>query len=183
VGHVVPRRDGRFGEAPPGFPELLLSHWAQLERHGLEARPGLRAFYRGLVILRDLMGPSLSGGVLRESHQVAHVWRGVKQLQHALEPASLSRGAQRVAEALVNASRSFEQRRAAERRGEEARPESEPGTRGAGWAGLAAGLLLAATLARGILRWPSVLAGGGRWVLALAVAVIGAALLRSIGRR
>jgi hypothetical protein len=83
----------------------------------------------------------------------------------------------------VNASRSFEQRRAAERRGEEARPESEPGTRGAGWAGLAAGLLLAATLALWIHRLPSVLAGGGRWVLALAVAVIGAALLRSIGRR
>jgi hypothetical protein len=183
LGHVVPRRDGRFGQTPPGFPELLLSHWPQLERHGLESGPGLRAFYRGLVTLRDLMGPALSAGVLRDSHHVAHVWRGVKQLQDSLRVEAIARGAQNVAEAILNVSRSFEQRRAAERRGADPLPDPEPEQGRAGWAGLAAGLLLAATLTLWLYRLPAFLGEGTRWVLAAATTLVGIALLRAVWRR
>jgi len=86
LDHVVPRRDGRFGEEPPGFPELLLAHWPNLEAHGFAPSASLLAFYRGLVGLRELTGPALSRGLLNEALQAAQIARATERLGQALDP-------------------------------------------------------------------------------------------------
>lgn len=181
--HVVPRRDGRFGGVPPGFPELLLTHWRELERHGLTPGPALLAFFRGLVRLRELAGGGLSHGVLRESLQVTQISRGAEQMRRALGPAQLVRSLESLFETLTDVPRWLARR--GERPGAPA--PREPGreqadSHGSGWATLAAGLLLALSLGIWFLRLPTL---AGSWtpaVEAVAVALVGLGLLRAAWR-
>jgi hypothetical protein len=183
LGHVVPRRDGRFAEAPPGFPEFLLSHWLQLERHGLVPNPALLAFYRGVVSLRELTGPALSHQVLKEALQVAQISRGHHRLRRTLDPSRMTRRAEGLVKMLIELPRRLERDRRfqhpdhagpASAKGNELRVD-EPV-----WMGLAVGLLLAATLLLWFLRFPTLL---GPWTApaqALTLAGLGLWLLRSI---
>lgn len=182
MGHVVPRRDGRFGEAPPGFPELLLSHWLHAERHGLVPSPALLAFYRGLVALREVAGPALSSGVLRESLQVSQISRGTERLRRAIEPGLLTRSAEGVVRLLT------EMPRLLERSGALRRPAPEPPRLRAeeppdrGVALLAAWLLLAATAGLWFHRLPTLLGAWTETAQAGVLALLGAGLLRWIWR-
>jgi hypothetical protein len=181
MGHVVPRRDGRFGEAPPGFPELLLSHWLQCERHGLLPNPALLAFYRGLICLREVAGPTLSSGVLRESLQVSQISRGTERLRRAIEPGLLTRGAEGVVKLLTDMPRLLE-------RGALRRPAPAPpplrGSEGPdrGLALLAAWLLLAATASLWFHRLPTLLGAWTETAQAGVLALLGVGLLRWIWR-
>jgi hypothetical protein len=183
LGHVVPRRDGRFGEAPPGFPEFLLSHWRQLERHGLVPNPSLLAFYRGLISLRELTGPALSHEVLKEAVQAAQVSQGHQQLRKALDPSRLSRFGEVLVKTLIDLPQRLERRR----RGHRSQPsESESqGRRESGQAEprsdrLSLGLLLVATLLLWLLRFPTLLGPWTPLAQALALAALGLGLLRLV---
>ena len=182
LGHVVPRRDGRFGHAPPGLPELLLSHWPQLAAHGLRARPPLVAFYRGLVSLRDLCGPSLERETFRDALKAAQVWRGSRWLEQALEPGTLARGADAALQVVMEVSRRVDEargpgrypvppRRASDRSGEE-RPRASR---------LTAAALLAGTMAVWLSQWAA-LPALARAAVLVAAAIGGIALLRLIWR-
>jgi hypothetical protein len=181
LGHVVPRRDGRFAETPPGFPEFLLSHWLQLERHGLVPDLALTAFYRGLVNLRDLAGPALSHHVLREALQVVQISRGARRVGKALDPSLISRGAESAVKMLMELPRTLERGRRPPRPERET-PASRDGERAAiendGWTGLVIGLLLAATLLIWFLRFPRALGDWTEVAQAIALAMLGLGLLR-----
>jgi hypothetical protein len=83
----------------------------------------------------------------------------------------------------MEASRAFRARRSSHTYGTAPRaPRKRNGAAGA-WVGAAGGLLLVATLAIWTYRFPDLLGRGGRVVLAGAVVFLGAALIRSIGRR
>jgi len=184
LGHVVPRRDGRFGETPPGFPELLLAHWLHAERHGFAPRPALLAFYRGLVSLRELTGPALSHEVFRESLQAIQIARGGERLRRALDPSLLARSAEGAVRLLTQLPRVLE-RAGLLRDGQPpsgGRAEGEPAA-GSGWATLAAGLLLAATLVLWFQRLPNLLGPWTETAQALAVLAFGAGLLRWIWKQ
>lgn len=183
LGHVVPRRDGRFGETPPGFPEFLLSHWRQLERHGLVPNPPLLAFYRGLVNLRDLTGPTLSHGVLREALQVAQISRGRRRLRKTLEPSMITRKAEGVVKMLMELPQTLERKSRLER------DKLERPTRNVGdgpiaarrvWTDLATGLVLAATLWLWFARVPTLFGGWTGLIQAIALGALGLGLLRRI---
>jgi hypothetical protein len=183
LGHVVPRRDGRFAEAPPGFPEFLLSHWQQLERHGLVPSPALLAFYRGLVSLRELTGPALSHRVLKEALQVVQVSRGNQRLRKALDPGRLTRSAEGLVKMLMELPRRLERDRRIQRL-ETASPPRAAGERPLlaepNGTSLAIGLLLGATLLLWFLRFPTLL---GPWTApaqALTMVALGLGLLRLI---
>lgn len=183
LGHVVPRRDGRFAETPPGFPEFLLSHWLQLERHSLVPSPALVAFYRGLVSLRDLAGPGLSHHVLREAAQVVQIARGRKRVLKSLDPKLLSRGAESAARMLMELPRNLERSRRSQRleRENPLNAESQrPGLGFDGWTGLAVGLLLAATMLIWFLRFPTALGRFTDVAQAITLAALGLGLLRAV---
>lgn len=174
LDHLVPRRDGRFGEDPPGLPELLLSHWRELERHGLSPNPSLLAAYRGLVRLRELTGGGLSHEVLRESLQVAQITRGAEHLLEASRPSQLLRSAEAWLDWLGDLRRRLGGVRIAEPG--EARGE------GRGWLALAAGLLLLGSFWIWFERLPRLFGGFTAGVEACAVALTGLLLLRAIWR-
>lgn len=181
LGHVVPRRDGRFAEAPPGFPEFLLSHWQQLERYGLVPDPALAAFYRGLVCLRDLAGPALSHHVLREAVQVAQISRGRKRLGKMLDPSLISRGAEGAVKMLMEMPRNLERERRSrrlEREGRGRADEKRPRPDGDHGTSLAVGLLLASTLLIWFLRFPTGLGRFTELAQAITLAALGLGLLR-----
>lgn len=185
LGHVVPRRDGRFAEEPPGFPEFLLSHWRQLERYGLVPDPALLAFYRGVVGLRDLTGPALSHRVLKEAVQAGQISRGHQRLRKALDPSRLTRLTESLVKVLVELPRRLERDRRA-RRLETADParatNAAPAAAEPKGMSLAIGLLLAGTLLLWFLRFPSLL---GPWTApaqALTLGALGLGLLFWIWR-
>ena len=185
LGHVVPRRDGRFGAAPPGFPELLLSHWMQLARYGQVPNPSLLALYRGLVALRDLTGPALSRAVLRESLQVTQIARGSERVRKALDPSLLTRTAGGAMRMLLELPRTLERTVLLGRSADGRQPEREvrePAAADSGWTAVAVWLLLAATLLIWFQRFPALL---GPWTEAAQAAILtllGLGLLRSIWR-
>lgn len=184
--HVVPRRDGRFGPVPPGLPELLLSHWRELERHGLTPNPALLAAYRGLVCLREVAGGGLSHDVLREALQVAQISRGAEELRKAVSPAQVVRSALSMIDMLADLPRRLE------RAGAQKLAEAEPATRAtdgdepkranAGWAALAAGLLLVGSLVIWFERLPALFGGWTPALQAGALALVGLGLIRIIWR-
>lgn len=180
LGHVVPRRDGRFGETPPGFPEFLLSHWPVLERHGLVPKPALLAFYRGLVGLRELTGPALSHHGLREALQVAQISRGNQRLRKALDPSRITRRAEGAVKMLMELPRRLEQESRL-RRMEPEVPASaegaEPGVAKPNWTSPAIGVLLAATLLIWFLRFPTLLGPWTELAQAMTLATLGLGLL------
>ena len=183
LGHVVPRRDGRFAEAPPGFPEFLLSHWLQLERHGLVPNPALLAFYRGVVGLRELTGPALSHHVLREALQVAQISRGHQRLRRALDPSRITRRAEGLVKMLMELPRRLERDRRLGRlepEGPASAQSARPGVVEPGSTSLAIGLLLAATLLLWFVRFPTSLGSWTAPAQALTLAALGLWLLRGI---
>jgi len=182
LGHVVPRRDGRFGEIPPGFPELLLAHWPQAEKHGCVPGGALRAFYRGLVSLRALCGPSLSHAVLRESLQVVQISRGSERLRDALDPSVITRSAETAVRMLTELPRTLERMTLSRNGRPDLRSEDDDAAdpARADWATLTAALLLAATLVLWFQRSPTLLAAWTGPVQALLLTLLGAALLRWI---
>jgi hypothetical protein len=184
MGHVVPRRDGRFGEAPPGLPELLLAHWLQAERHGLVPGPELLAFYRGLVSLRELAGEVLSISVLRESLQVIQIARGTEHLRTAVDSELLTRSAEGAAKILTDMPRLLERAVARERPVTPASRDQVPHQDQAGgeWTLLAAWLLLAATLFLWFQRLPLLLGSWTEPALALVLTLVGLGLVRRIWR-
>jgi hypothetical protein len=183
LGHVVPRRDGRFGETPPGFPELLLAHWTQLARHGYVPEASLLAFYRGIVALRDLTGPALSRAVLRESLQVTQIARGSERVRKALDPSLLTRTAEGAVKMLLELPRTLERSvllgRSADARPAERR-DTEPADVESGWTAIAVWLLLAATLLIWFQRFPTLLGPWTETAQAAVLVLLGVGLLRSI---
>lgn len=178
LDHVVPRRDGRFGVEPPGFPELLLAHWPSLEAHGLVPGRALLAFYRGLVCLRELCGPALSRGVLDEALQAAQLTRGADWIgRAAVDPQAPTRWAEGLLSVLTRLP-DLVGRRSRPRRREAHRPTSGPDR---GTARLAAWLLLAATAAL-CLRQLQLAGGWAGLAGAFGVAAAGAFLLGWIRR-
>jgi hypothetical protein len=183
LGHVVPRRDGRFGETPPGFPEFLLSHWPQLQRHGLTPGPALLAFYRGLIGLRDLTGPAFSNDVLREALQVTQISRGNRRLRKMLDPSRMTRGAEGVVKMLMEMPRKLERDSRRPRLEAEIQLTTEGGETGghkAERAGFAIGLLLAATLLMWFVRFPALLGRFPAPAQAVVLTTLGLLLLRWI---
>ena len=185
IGHVVPRRDGRFGEAPPGLPELLLAHWLQAERHGLVPGPELLAFYRGLVSLRELAGEALSISVFRESLQVIQIARGMEHLRTAVDSELLTRSVEGAAKILTDMPRLLDRTVARERpatptsRDQDA-DDADPAS--GEWTLLAAWLLLAATLFIWFQRLPLLLGSWTEPALALVLTLVGLGLVRRIWR-
>ena len=177
LGHVVPRRDGRFGEIPPGFPELLLSHWPQAEKHGFVPGAALRAFYRGLVGLRALCGPSLSHAVLRESLQVVQISRGSERLRKALDPSVITRSAESAVQMLTELPRTLERISLSRKGRSDLRSDEDDAAEPArdDWATLTAALLVAATLVLWFQRSPTLLAAWTAPVQALLLTLLGAA--------
>jgi hypothetical protein len=183
MGHVVPRRDGRFGEAPPGLPELLLSHWLQAERHGLVPGPPLLAFHRGLVSLRELAGVPLSASVFREALQVSQIGRGAERLRSGVADSELlTRGTEGLAQILTNMPRLLERASAHPRPARHRVREREDDAWSGEWMLLAAWLLMAATLWLWFQRLPMLLGSWTETALAGILTLVGLGLVRRIWR-
>jgi hypothetical protein len=173
--HVVPRRDGRFGPEPPGLPELLLAHWSEAIHHGLEPRPPLLAFYRGLIHLRELVGPSLSQGILREAIRVRQILRGAERARDLLPPPWLPGGAEAIVERWIRLPRDSNRPAYEHVQSKTSRSASD-----GPWIHLAVYLLLSATVVLWGYRLPEGAGQAGSWIVAVALLLLSLGAIRRL---